>query len=272
MEPNALYVVKKYMENIMKKTVYIIPILLLFLSSAEAQVKQSFGISIGTTFGSYAGADFGSTYSFSFPYSRYNDDYYYNNYYYHPEYDRHDFYSPLIFDLGFDYNITDYTAVNLESSFIWHYGGRPSRVYETGEIGGISYIDKWDNAQMFAVPLFLNLKVYPFGKSRASFFISGGYGMQYISESMDRIREEYSYSYNYPDYSYLVGSSSSKKWLNGVKASIGFQYPLSPYTTAEAEFKVTNFFPKRNLNSPLAMNTSTNITFIGLTTKIYFNF
>ncbi|MCE1165925.1 MAG: hypothetical protein LWX07_11045 [Bacteroidetes bacterium] len=255
------------------KRLYLIAALLLAVAcSAQAQVKPAFGISFGTTFGSYTGADFGSTYAFSFPYSRYNDSYYYNNYYYHPQYDRYDFYAPLIFDIGFDYNVTDHAALNLESSFIWHYGGRPSRNYVTGETGGISYIDKWDNAQLFAVPLFLNVKIYPFGRSRSSFFISGGYGMQYTSESMDRIREEYDYNYNYNDYGYLVGSASSKKWLNGVKASIGFQYPLSPFTTAEAEFKVTNFFPKRNPDSPLAMNTSTNITFVGLSTKIYFNF
>lgn len=256
----------------MKRIIFVLAILSALTFSAPAQVNHSFGISIGTTFGSYAGADFGSTYAFTFPQSRYNDSYNYNNYYYGDYYDGRDMYSPIILDLGMDFYINNYAAVNLESSFIWHYAGKPARNYETGIVNGNDYIDKWDNAELFAVPLFINMKLFPFGKQKSAFYITGGYGLQYTSESVDRIREEYGYNYEYPDYSYLIGYSSSKKWLSGVKAGIGLQFPLTPYATAEAELKVTNFFPKRNIASPLAMNTTTNITFIGLTTRVYFNF
>jgi hypothetical protein len=257
----------------MKKIIYLSIIALFFVcSNLQPQIKPGFAVSFGTTFGSYTGADFGKTWAVSFPRSEFNDDYYYNNNYYHNRYDRYNFFSPVILDLGMDFYITDFAAVNVESSFIWHFNGYPNRQYETGVTHGQNYIDKWDNAELFAVPLFLNLKLFPLGMRRSSFFITAGYGQQYTSESVDRVREEYNYNYGYSDYKYVVGSAVSKKWLSGVKVGLGFIYPISPYMSGEAEFKVTNFFPDRNPASPLAMNSTTNITFVGLSTKVYFNF
>ncbi|MDD5362258.1 MAG: hypothetical protein PHN88_09005 [Ignavibacteria bacterium] len=257
----------------MKKIItFSIILLLIVCSYLYPQTKPGFAVSIGTTFGSYAGADFGKTWAVSFPRSSFNDDYYYKNYYYHPSYDRYNFYSPVILDLGMDFYLNNYAAINVESSFIWHFNGYPDRQYETGVTHGMDYIDKWDNANLFALPLFLNLKLYPLGRQRSSFFITAGYGQQYTSESVDRVREEYDYNYGYSNYRYVIGSAESKKWLSGIKVGLGFVYPISPFMSGEAELKVTNFFPHRNTASPLAMNSSTNITFIGITTKLYFGF
>ena len=257
----------------MKKLLSLCIILfLLFCGNIYSQKKPDFAISFGTTFGSYTGGDFGRIWAVSFPGSSYHDDYYYNSYYHHNNYDNYNFYGPIILDLGMDFFINNYAAINLESSFIWHFNGYPNGAYETGEIHGTSYVDKWENANLFAVPLFLNLKLFPLGRQRSAFYLTAGYGQQYTSESVDRVREEYNYNHGYYEDSYVIGYASSKKWLGGFKLGMGFVFPISPYMSGEAEFKVTNFYPERNPLSPLAMNSSTNITFIGLTTKVIFGF
>ena len=96
--------------------------------------------------------------------------------------------------------------------------------------------------------------------------------MQYTTESMDRVREDINYGYNYHGYRSYVGGVSDAKWLQGIKLAVGMSFAVSENLSNETEIKVTNFFPQRNAYSPLAMNTSTNITFIGITTKMYINF
>lgn len=247
-------------------------ILIIFISSnLYPQSNDSrIGISFGTTLGTYAGSDFGSTYYMSFYTDDYYNDNYYNNSYYNDGYNN-SFLSPLEFDLGIDFRVSNNLSLSFESSYIWHINGKPNRDYVTVITGNGSYLEMWDNAMMYAVPLFLSLKLYPLGKENYSFYISGGYGMQYISESMDRVREDLDYNY-YGGYRYYIGGVSDAKWQQGVKLAIGMNFNMGSSLSNETEIKVTNFFPQRNSYSQLAMNTSTNITFIGLTSKMYFNF
>lgn len=252
----------------------IFSLLILFFISSNLfpqEYDSRIGISFGTTLGTYAGADFGGTYYMSFYSDDYYDDNYYNNNYYNNDYNS-SFLSPLEFDLGIDIRVSNNIAVNFESSYIWHLNGKPRRDYVTVITGNRSYLEMWDNATMYAVPLFLSLKIYPFGRINNSIYISGGYGMQYISESMDRVREDLDYGYNYYGYRYYVGGVSDSKWLQGIKLSLGMSFNVGSGLSNETEIKVTNFFPQRTPGSKLAMNTTTNITFIGLTTKMYFNF
>ncbi len=246
-------------------------LLFLVLPVYAQRYEPRIGISFGTTLGTYTGADFGSAYSMSFYTSNYNDRYYYNSYYYDNSYNS--FLSPLEFDLGLDVGITRNISLSFESSFIWHINGRPHRDYVTYISGSRSYLERWDNSYMYAVPLFLSLKLYPFGKETNSFYLSAGYGMQYTTESMDRLREDLDYNHhNYYGRTYVVGSISEAKWLQGIKLAIGLNFPFADYVSNETEIKFTNFFPQRNIYSSLAMNTTTNITFIGISTKMYFNF
>lgn len=230
------------------------------------------GISFGTTLGTYTGADFGSAYCMSFYTSNDYDRYYYNSYYSDNYYNS--FLSPLEFDLGLDLRIHNNISLSFESSFIWHINGRPHRDYVIYISGNRSYLERWDNSYMYSVPLFLSLKLYPLGRNSNSLYISGGYGMQYTTESMDRLREDLDYNYHnyYHSYTYIVGSVSDAKWLQGIKLAVGITFPVGDYVSNETEIKFTNFFPQRNINSSLAMNTTTNITFFGITTKMYFNF
>lgn len=247
---------------------------LMFISSGLFAQRNDlpFGISFGATLGTYAGADFGSAYYMSFYNSDYYDDYYRNNGYYYNNNYNNSFLSPLEFDLGMDFRVTDNLSLNFESSFIWHINGKPHRDYMTVITSQRSYIEKWENSYMYAVPMFLNLKVYPFGRQNYSMYISGGYGLQYTTESMDRVREDINYGYNYHGYRSYVYGVSDAKWLQGIKLAVGMSFAVSNNLSNETEIKVTNFFPQRNAFSPLAMNTSTNITFIGITSKMYINF
>jgi len=263
----------KYKSTIIGIMRLFLSILIVFISSNlyPQSHDSKVGISFGTTLGTYAGADFGSTYYMSFYTNDYYNDNYYNNSYYNDGYNS-SFLSPLEFDLGIDIRVSNNLSLSFESSYIWHFNGKPNRDYVTKITGNGSYLEMWDNANMYAVPMFLSLKLYPLGRENYSFYISGGYGMQYISESMDRVREDLDYNNYYGSYRYYVGGVSDAKWMQGVKLAIGMNFNMGYAISNETEIKVTNFFPQRSQYSQLAMNTTTNITFIGLTTKMYFNF
>lgn len=254
--------------------------LLIFLTSCAAAQPfhtQRVTLSFGVTLGSYSGADFGSTYamrffpsnSYEYGNNYYNNNYYNNNYGYNPN----SFYNPIVFDLGGEIHVNEHLSIGVETSFLWHTDGYPGRGYVSGNLSGNrSYVDRWDNAMLYAVPVFLNLKIYPMGQKFSPVYISAGYGQQYTNESVDRVRQIYDNEYTYYGNDYLIGHYSDTKWLPGIKLAIGARYSVGPFMSNETELKITNFFPQRNINSPLAMNSTTNITFIGITTKICLSF
>jgi len=259
-------------------------LLTVFISSAGAQTYRApgFSLSFGVTVGSYSGADFGSTYAMRFfppnnyDYgSNYYNNSYYNNGYYNNNYNNNPnfFYNPIVFDLGGEINVNEFLSIGIETSFLWHTAGYPGRGYTSGNLSGNRYyVDRWDNAMLYAVPIFLNLKIFPFGQRYSPVYFSAGYGEQYTNERIDRVREIYNNEYTYYGNKYLLAGYSDTKWLSGFKLAVGVRYSISPYVSNETELKVTNFFPDRNINSPLAMNRTTNITFIGITTKMRFSF
>lgn len=235
-----------------------------------------FYLGFGTNIQSYIGGEFGSTYALR--YDNYYDDYNYNNYYYYDHYYYDDYYdyddwmiSPVGFDLYAGVQLNSYLAVELESSFIWHLLGRPDRKYETGYTGEEYYMDYNEDSWLYANPIFLGIKLYPGGKERFPFFISGGFGMQYMRETMDRVREYYDYEYYYNYYSpkYLIASYESAKWMMGFKAGGGLSYSFYDLFTAEAELRYTSFYPEQNTRSPLLMNRVPQIGNLAFLMKIY---
>ncbi len=261
----------------MNKSIKIkIIILFLFLALVADKVNSQFlntnrisiGFGIGT--GSYVGADFGSAFYMSF-FNTYDDYYNYNNYYY-SNYNSGGVISPIIVDMGTSIDLNEFVSVAFDASFIWHLFGRPRRDFQTGTSGNRNYLDRWDNNYLYAVPLFLSLKLYPFGKSNYPLYISGGYGTQYTVESLDRVREYYNYNNYYSNYSIIMNTVEDNAWFQGFKISFGFRTPVNYFMSNETEIKLTNFVPVRDSSSPLAMRTTTNITFIGMTTKFCFDF
>ena len=231
----------------------------------------------GTTFGSFVGANFGSTFALRFrnPYSDYygyNNNYnnHYNNYY--NNYDSPFSMSPLELDLVLGQEINRYVSIELQANFIAHFNGSPARNYTSGTSGTRDYLDYYDNSYLTAIPLMASLKIFPAGKDRAPFYLSFSAGYQYTHESMDRVREYYDNgnNYNYSNYSYPLYNLYDNKWIPGMGLSMGGDVRVSDIGYTNIELKVTNFWTEMNTQSPLAMNTSPNITYIGLSAKFYF--
>ncbi len=241
-------------------------------SFSQFKNYPSFYIGIGTGIQSYIGGDFGRAYSLRV-YSKYDyyDDYYYNNHRYYD--DERDLISPIGFDINAGMNINDYISVELETSFIWHFFGYPDRQYETGTSGDWDYIDKYDDSFLFANPYIISLKVYP-GSKHTGLYFSGGFGWLYVKESMNRVREYYDYYsgyYNY-SYTYLIKSYKDSKWCPGFKIAAGITFPAFEYLSGELELRYTNFYPEKNLSSPLLINRVPNIGNIALISKFYLSF
>jgi hypothetical protein len=132
--------------------------------------------------------------------------------------------------------------LTIESSFLWHLNGRANRFYETGTIGEYDYIDKNDNAELICIPIIASVKIFPFGRNRSSFYLTVGYGIQYIQESVNRIRKIYNYNYNkYSSYEYPIASYRERDWFHGIKLGLGFDFRISRYMKSDVELRVTNF-------------------------------
>lgn len=260
-----------------KKITYIIFLLLLIIFHtplySQLNNNPSFYIGIGTGLQSYIGGDFGKAYSLRF-FSRYNydDDYYYYDREYYD--DNRNIISPLGFDVNAGLKITNYLTLEFETSFIWHFHGWPDRQYETGTIGNLDYIDKFDDSFLFANPYIISLKIYPLSRIFGLYF-STGFGWLYVKEKMDRVREYYDYSYyNYYNYrfTYLIKTYSDSKWCTGFKFAVGLTFPTFEYLSGEIELRYTNFYPDKNLSSPLLINRVPNIGNIALISKFYLSF
>jgi hypothetical protein len=270
------------MKKISLITLILIFSLISIKSDAQVKEKNGFYFGLGTSISSYLGGDFGKT--FAVRYSNYRDnDFYDNNYYYYPGPYRYnelhtnrETFFPLQVDMAFALDINKYTTVQLESAILWHLNGRVNRNYETGTIGDQDYIDRNDNASLISVPILASVKYYPLGKKRTAFYITGGYGVQYMQEGVERIRSVYDYStYNYNNYSnlyeYQIADYKAREWIQGVKVGMGFTFRLTRNLLGDVELKVTNFFmTERNNDNVLSMYRTPNITNIGLSTRIFF--
>lgn len=267
----------------MKKLIFILAFILMVSQISVPQVKPEsmFYIGIGTSLSSYIGSDFGKTFAIRYENSGYYDDGYYNgyNYGYHRYddyyYDRETFF-PLQFDVAVGMNVSKILSVQIESSILWHLNGRVDRNYVTGTEGDYDYIDYNDNSTLISVPIMASFKLFPFGKKRTSFYLTGGYGVQYMQEGVDRIRSYYDYSsygnmYYSNLYEYPLAEYRGREWVHGFKTGMGVNFNILRNINCDVELKVTNFFPPGRDNSNiLSMYRSPNITNISLGTKIYF--
>lgn len=264
----------------MKKTILILFFALFISQLTESQVnrERKFYFGIGTSLSSYLGADFGSTFSIRYTRNRDYNNYWYNNYYYNRD-NRYDYYYdeslfPLQGDIAFGYDATDNVSFQVESSIIWHLNGNPRRFYESGTEGSDDYLDRNDNAELISIPIIASVKYYPFGRRYSPFYLTGGYGMQYMQESVDRVREYYTYNSYYNEYrnstEYTLASYRARDWFHGIKLGFGFNYSIGHMLRGDVEVKFTNFFPtSRDNSNNLSMYRSPNITNISLGTKIY---
>ncbi len=269
----------------MKKyiTLSLITLIMLIPQYTNSQVKpeNQFYIGIGTSLSSYIGSDFGKTFAIRYSPSGYYDNDYYNSYYYRPHrytdyYGSRETFFPLQVDVAMGMNVSKILSIQVESSILWHLNGRVDRRYETGIEGDYDYIDFFDNSSLISVPIMLSAKLYPFGKKRTGFYLTGGYGIQYMQEGVDRIRSYYDYqtygnTYYYSLYEYPLAEYRGREWVHGFKVGIGLNFKMMHSLSFDVELKATNFFPPfRDNTNVLSMYRSPNITNISLGTKVYF--
>ena len=250
------------------------------LSFSQLNKKEDtkYYIGIGTSLSTFVGGDFGKT--FSLRYS--NDSYDYSNGYYYNKSTKYyennsNSLNPLQFDLIAGFKITRDVAFELESSLIWHTDGDVNPAYSFGSDGDINYIDRYDNSKLFALPLIASLKIYPLGRNNSSFYLKGGYGIQYTQESLEKVREFYTtvnhgYYYYTETFEFPIAEYSASRLLHGFKTAVGFSYNLFGTLTGDIELRYSNFFTNEDKAVPLAMFTTPVIRNIALGTVVYLSY
>jgi opacity protein-like surface antigen len=247
-------------------------------SQLDEEKDSKYYIGIGTSLSTFVGGDFGKIFAIRYTTDSDNND---NGYYYNKSSEYYDNSSnslnPLQFDLVAGVNITRDFAFELETSFIWHSNGKVNPDYSFGSEGDFNYIDRYDNSTLFALPVMASLKVYPLGRDNVSFYLKGGYGIQYTQESLEKIREFYTtYNYGYyfrtETYEFPIAEYSANRLLHGFKAAAGFSYNLFGTLAGDIELRYTNFFINENKAGPLSMSTTPVIGNIALGTIVYLNY
>jgi len=265
-----------------KYNILIITILFLIIyGSATAQYcgrEKYFYFGIGTGVSTYTGGDFGGRFAMRITYPEYNygNEYYYNRYNYNDYYNDNTSMNPVQGDITFGVRPSKHMAIELNAGIIWHGNGHPDPQYESGTYGRYDYTDRYDYSTLLAVPIMATVKVYPFASMNVPLYLLAGYGVQYTSEKLDRIREFYTYNQyygNYYDtYSYAIAEYSDSRWLQGVKTGIGYSFRFMDRFIGDVELSYSNFFSEVRQDSPLAMNRTRNIGNISLGTHFYFGF
>ena len=240
-----------------------------------------FYVGFGTGISTFLGGDFGSRFStrvtspmFNNGNGYYNNRLYYNRYDYNDYYDDRTSFNPLQADMTVGIQPMKSLALELNASIRWHSYGRPDPQFETGTFNGNTYIDRYDNSTLLTVPLMASIKFYPPLSSVNNLYITAGFGFQYTSESLDRIREFYDYNSYYGDYTqgyeFPIASYSESRWYPLVKAGIGYLYRMPDNFAGSIELVYSNFFSELRNDSPLAMFRTKNVGNISLGMNIYF--
>ena len=274
----------------MRKMYILIFSILLFTGNLLAQCGDDGGgrrglvyIGFGTGISTFAGGDFGSRFAMrvTSPYfndyrDNYNSHFYYNRYVYNDNYydDRTSF-NPLEGSITIGVQPTKSLAFEITTTLRWHTYGNPDPQYETGTFNGNSYIDRFDNSDLFTVPVIASVKYYPFADTHNNMYLTAGFGYQYTSESIDRVREFYDYNSYYgdynPGYQYTLATYSDTKWYPVFKAGIGYLYRMPEHLAGSFELAYTNFISEVwNNNPPLAMHRTKYVGNISLGMNLYF--
>lgn len=252
--------------------------LLLFSGSLNAQTSGKditiyFGL--GTGISTYVGGDFGTRFAIRTGPSSYNSNYnYYYERYNNDYYDDRSSFNPLQFDVVFGIRPVKAVSFEFNAGMRWHSYGRPNPEYEYGTYNDMDYVDRYDNSTLMTIPLMASVKFYPFWFKNSGLYLTAGLGYQYTSESIERVREFYDYSYYYGNYGsvseYPLAEYSSSKWLYGFKTGIGFTYNLSEHLTGDIELAYTDFISETRNGSPLAMYRTKDIGNISLNMRVFF--
>lgn len=270
------------MSAFLKKFVLSIVLLAVSSSAAYSQDKEKpFYFGLGTSISSFTGGEFGKRFGIRYAVDDENAYYHQNNNYYNKEdYERNNnntmALNPMNFMLIGGVNMTKFAAVELQAGFMWHTNGDIRNAnLQTGYSNGLNFIERNANASLLAIPLIASLKIFPLGNQ---FYISGGYGIQFTHESVERLRDYFVPGYygNSTYAQYLVGEQSQGQWMTGYKAAAGFSYSIFGMLGNEIELSYSSFTNNASFsgdnNDMLTLSRVPSIGNIALGTKIFFGF
>jgi len=252
--------------------------------STGQQLKKDnndFYIGLGTKLSTYFGGEFGRRFGIRFAnsYDPYNDR---SNYYYDDEYNYNNdretnSLNPLEFNLIGGINLIGNLSVELEAGLSMHTNGYiEEKGHTIGTQGTTPYVEHFDNSRMVAVPIIASMKFYPLGKETTPFFVTGGYGIQFVRESVDLVRDYEIYNnyyYQYGSYRVKMDSYSGSTWMTGFRFGAGTTLELFGNLKTDVEINYTRFYNNNTVNeSNLAFQNTPRFNNISLGTKIYFGF
>jgi opacity protein-like surface antigen len=268
------------MKNIFIPLIAIVSFLIPHKSFSQYENKSStFYFGFGTSVSTFVGEDIGNRFGFRLfsqgnrynrnVYSQYNKDQYNQN-----ESQPTTSLSPTQLSFFGGINVNDRISLEVETSIFTHNAGKIDPDYQFGTIGNLSYVDYNEDASLLAIPLIASIKIYPAGKNSSfPLYLSGGYGVQFVNESSERLREVYSNNYYSPYYYgrvYPVESVSESQFNTGFKVGLGYSYSLFGMMRNDLELGYSSFNTKGIVeNSPLSINRSNKIGNIGLSMRMY---
>lgn len=240
--------------------------------------KKDFYIGLGTKLSSYIGGDVGNR--FSIRYSNAYDPFEDNNGYYYNKDEQYyndrqsNALNPLQFNLFGGVNLWNNLALELETGILFHTAGN----VEDGDVNvgyqnGVTYVEHFDNSSLISIPLIASLKFYPLGKGNTSFYLLGGYGVQYVSESLDKVRDyqlSNNYYYQYGTYRDVIAGYSTSSWMTGLKAGVGLSYFILGNQANDIELSYTYFMNSNTQEgSNLAIQRTPEFGNLSLGVKMY---
>lgn len=243
--------------------------------------NKSFYVGLGTKLSTYFGGEFGRRFGIRFAnsYDPYNDR---SNHYYDDEYNYYNdketnSLNPLEFNLIGGVNLTGNLSLELETGISLHTNGYiEGNQYTIGMQGTTSYVEHFDNSTMVAVPIMASMKFYPLGKDNTPLFVSGGYGVQFVRESLDLVRDYETYNnyyYQYGSYRVKMDSYSGSGWMNGFRIGTGTSFEIFGNLKTDIELNYTRFFNSNTIEgSNLAFQKTPQLNNFSLGTKVYFGF
>jgi opacity protein-like surface antigen len=256
-----------------------------FLYSQEKNIikkeNKDFYLGLGTKLSSYIGGDVGDR--FAIRYSNAYDPFEDNNGYYYNKDEQYyndrqsNALNPLQLNLFGGVNLGNNFALELETGVLFHTAGN----VEDGDVNvgfqnGVNYVEHYDNSSLLSIPLIASLKFYPLGKNSTSLYLSGGYGVQYISETLDRVRDYQLYNnYNYQSGTYrdMIAGYSASSWMTGFKAGVGLSYFLFGNIANDIELSYSHFTNRNTQEgSNLAIQKTPEFGNVSLGVKMYMDF
>lgn len=256
-----------------------------FLYSQEKNIikkeNKDFYLGLGTKLSSYIGGDVGDRFAirYSNAYDPFEDN---NGYYYNKDEQYYDdrqsnALNPLQLNLFGGVNLGNNFALELETGVLFHTAGN----VEDGDVNvgfqnGVNYVEHYDNSSLLSIPLIASLKFYPLGKNNTSLYLSGGYGVQYISETLDRVRDYQLYNnYYYQSGTYrdVIAGYSASSWMTGFKAGVGLSYFLFGNIANDIELSYSHFTNRNTQEgSNLAIQKTPEFGNVSLGVKMYMDF